>query len=219
MKKVIFIFLLLVVCVPIAYYFNKPSDEKVLKVINPIDLNSEMVDVELRNKGKNHFIADFDLTDQDGSAFSSSSVSKKIWVVEYFFASCMGICPIMNEQMKRVQAAFLADTNVVILSFTVDPDRDTPEVLKAYAEEHDAQSEKWIFLTGKKELIYELARKSFFLLKPAEAENQGDVGSDFIHTNNFVLIDENKQIRGYYDGTNRNEVDELMEDIVILQKE
>ena len=70
-----------------------------------------------------------------------------------------------------------------------------------------------------KELIYELARKSFFLLKPAEAENQGDVGSDFIHTNNFVLIDENKQIRGYYDGTNRNEVDELIEDIVILQKE
>ena len=178
-----------------------------------------MVDVELRSKGKDHFIADFDLIDQDGLTFSSSSVPKKIWVVEYFFASCMGICPIMNEQMKRVQAAFLADTNVVILSFTVDPDRDTPEVLKAYAEEHDAQSEKWIFLTGEKELIYELARKSFFLLRPAEAENQGDVGNDFIHTNNFVLIDENKQIRGYYDGTNRNEVDELIEDIVILQKE
>ena len=82
MKRVIFIFLLLMVCVPIAYYFNAPSDLKELAVINPIDLNSEMVDVELRSKGKDHFIADFDLIDQDGLAFSSSSVSKKIWVVE-----------------------------------------------------------------------------------------------------------------------------------------
>ena len=219
MKKVLFIFLLLIVCVPIAYYFNKPSDKKVLKVINPIDLNSEMVDVELRSKGKDHFIADFDLIDQDGFAFSSSSFSKKIWIVEYFFASCMGICPIMNEQMKRVQAAFLADTNVVIMSFTVDPENDTPKVLKEYANAHGSAAGKWFFLTGDKDSIYKLARKSFFLLKPAEAENQGDVGSDFIHTNNFVLRDENKQIRGYYDGTNRNEVDELIEDIVILQKE
>ena len=219
MKKVIFIFLLLMVCVPIAYYFNAPSDLKELAVINPIDLNSEMVDVELRSKGKDHFIADFDLIDQDGLAFSSSSVSKKIWVVEYFFASCKGICPIMNEQMKRIQYAYLGDTNLVILSFTVDRENDTPQVLKAYANAHDAATKKWFFLTGDKESIYTLARKSFFLLKPAEAKNQGDVGSDFIHTNNFVLIDENKQIRGYYDGTNRNEVDELIEDIAILQKE
>ena len=219
MKKIIFIFLLLLVCVPIAYYFNIPSDEKELAVINPIDLNSEMVDVELRTKGKDHYIADFDLINQEGEAFSSSSVSKKIWVVEYFFASCMGICPIMNEQMKRIQSAYYSDTNVVILSFTVDPENDTPNVLKEYANAHESVAGKWFFLTGNKESIYKLARKSFFLLKPAEAKNQGDVGSDFIHTNNFVLIDENKQIRGYYDGTNRNEVDELIEDIAILQKE
>tara|TARA_Y100000766_G_C18776426_1_gene541011 strand:- start:215 stop:874 length:660 start_codon:yes stop_codon:yes gene_type:complete len=219
MKKIIFIFLLLLVCVPIAYYFNMPTHEKELAVINPIDLNSEMVDVELRTKGKDHYIADFDLMNQDGEAFSSKSVSKKIWVVEYFFASCMGICPIMNEQMKRIQSAYYSDTNVVILSFTVDPENDTPKVLKEYANAHESAAGKWFFLTGNKESIYKLARKSFFLLKPAEAKNQGDVGSDFIHTNNFVLIDENKQIRGYYDGTNRNEVDELIEDIAILQKE
>ena len=219
MKKIIFIFLLLLVCVPIAYYFNMPTHEKELAVINPIDLNSEMVDVELRTKGKDHYIADFDLMNQDGEAFSSKSVSKKIWVVEYFFASCMGICPIMNEQMKRIQSAYYSDTNVVILSFTVDPENDTPKVLKEYANAHESAAGKWFFLTGNKESIYKLARKSFFLLKPAEAKNQGDVGSDFIHTNNFVLIDENKQIRGYYDGTNRNEVDELIEDIAILQNE
>lgn len=219
MKKIIFIFLLLLVCVPIAYYFNMPTHEKELAVINPIDLNSEMVDVELRTKGKDHYIADFDLINQEGEAFSSKSVSKKIWVVEYFFASCMGICPIMNEQMKRIQSAYYSDTNVVILSFTVDPENDTPKVLKEYANTHESVAGKWFFLTGNKESIYKLARKSFFLLKPAEAKNQGDVGSDFIHTNNFVLIDENKQIRGYYDGTNRNEVDELIEDIAILQNE
>ena len=92
-------------------------------------------------------------------------------------------------------------------------------MLKEYANAHESVAGKWFFLTGNKESIYKLARKSFFLLKPAEAKNQGDVGSDFIHTNNFVLIDENKQIRGYYDGTNRNEVDELIEDIAILQNE
>tara|TARA_B100000927_G_scaffold111196_1_gene89783 strand:+ start:87 stop:746 length:660 start_codon:yes stop_codon:yes gene_type:complete len=219
MKKVLFIFLLLIVCIPIAYYFNAPSNARELSIINPIDLNPEMVDAELRNKGRGHFISDFDLINQDSLAFSSSSVSKKIWVVEYFFASCKGICPIMNEQMKRIQSAFLTDTNVVILSFTVDPEHDTPKVLKAYANAHGAEDGKWFFLTGAKASIYELARKSFFLLKPAEAKNQGDVGSDFIHTNNFVLVDENKQIRGYYDGTNRNEVDELIDDIDILQKE
>jgi protein SCO1/2 len=219
MKKVFFIIVLLIVCVPIAYYFNMPSDKKVLAVINPTDLNSEMVDVELRSKGIDHYIVDFELMDQDNQVFSSSKVSQKIWVVEYFFASCKGICPIMNKQLKRVQSAYLGDTNVVLLSFTVDPDNDTPEVLKDYANVHEAQSGKWFFLTGKKDMIYTLARKSFFLLKPAEAENQGDVGSDFIHTNNFVLIDENKQIRGYYDGTNVNEVDELIEDIYTLQKE
>ena len=188
-------------------------------MINPIDLNSEMVDIELRSKGRDHFIADFDLIDQDGLAFSSSSVSKKIWVVEYFFASCKGICPIMNEQMKRIQSAYLRDTNVVIISFTVDPENDTIEALKKYAVEHNAIDGKWHFFTGDRAALYKLARQSFFLLKPAEAENLDYAGGDFIHTNNFVLIDAKRRIRGYYDGTNPQEVDKLISDIQILKSE
>ena len=217
MKKILSLVLLMVVLVPIAYYFNKPSEEKKLDVLSPMDVNAEMVDSELRNIGRGHYIQDFEFFDQKNQRFQSSSIKDKIWVVEYFFATCKGICPIMNAQMQRVQSAHEKDTNVVILSFTVDPDQDTPEALGLYADEHGAIAGQWFFLTGEKSMLYELARKSFFLLKPAEAKNQGDAGGDFIHTNNFVLIDRDKQIRGYYDGTNPKEVDALILDVSRLK--
>ena len=200
MKKILSLVLLMVVLVPIAYYFNKPSEEKKLDVLSPMDVNAEMVDSELRNIGRGHYIQDFEFFDQKNQRFQSSSIKDKIWVVEYFFATCKGICPIMNAQMQRVQSAHEKDTNVVILSFTVDPDQDTPEALGLYADEHGAIAGKWFFLTGEKSMLYELARKSFFLLKPAEAKNQGD-----------------KQIRGYYDGTNPKEVDALILDVSRLK--
>jgi protein SCO1/2 len=115
--------------------------------------------------------------------------------------------------MTRVQEEFKNNLNLQIVSFTVDPEIDTVEQMKRYAQMHSANSEQWHFLTGKKDDLYRLARTSFFLLKPAEVENQGDAGSDFIHTNNFVLVDKNKQIRGYYDGTSEREVDQLIIDI------
>jgi protein SCO1/2 len=96
---------------------------------------------------------------------------------------------------------------------------DTVAQMKRYAEAHGADAKSWFFLTGTQEKLYELARKSFFVLKPAETENQGDVGSDFIHTNNFVLVDKEMRIRGYYDGTNSKEVDNLIVDIALLVKE
>lgn len=125
----------------------------------------------------------------------------------------------MNSQMQRVHKAYKDNANVKILSFTVDPKNDTVAQMKRYADLHHAEPEQWHFLTGSKEDLYSLARKSFFVLKPAEAENQGDVGSDFIHTNNFVLVDRDMRIRGYYDGTSQKEVDELIKDIDLLLKE
>jgi protein SCO1 len=125
----------------------------------------------------------------------------------------------MNVQMQRVQEKFRGNENVKILSFTVNPKVDTVEQMKRYADEHNADHSQWYFLTGTQEKLYELARKSFFVLKPAEAENLGDEGSDFIHTNNFVLVDKQLRIRGYYDGTNPKEVDRLMKGIDILLKE
>jgi protein SCO1/2 len=124
----------------------------------------------------------------------------------------------MNQQMQRVQERFKGEKKFNILSFTVDPVTDTPEQLLAYAKKHGYSPGQWHFITGPKDSLYRLARTSFFVLKPAEAQNLGDAGSDFIHTNNFVLVDQNRQIRGYYDGTNASEVDQLMIDIDILLK-
>jgi protein SCO1/2 len=125
----------------------------------------------------------------------------------------------MNVQMQRVHKVYQGNKNVRILSFTVDPKVDTVAQMKRYAVAHGADVKSWFFLTGTQEKLYELARKSFFVLKPAETENQGDVGSDFIHTNNFVLVDKEMRIRGYYDGTNSKEVDNLIGDIALLVKE
>ena len=217
MKKLLFVLFLLGVCIPVAYYYVQPGNEDSLEIVNPVDLNPEMVAPELRNKGMNHIIEDFQFLDQNGKLVKSKDIEGKIWVVEYFFATCLGICPIMNEQMKRVQSAFKKDTNIVILSFTVDPDKDSVQALKNYALDHGAIDGKWHFFTGDKENLYALARSSFFVLKPAEAKNQGDAGSDFIHTNNFVLVDQKKRIRGYYDGTSTKEVDDLIRDITKLR--
>lgn len=221
MKKLVFVLFLLGICIPVAYYYVlhdiSASKEESLGIINPVDVNPEMVAPEHRKKGMNHEIENFEFMNQNGKLIHSKQIEGKIWVVEYFFATCLGICPIMNEQMKRVQAAFKNDTNVVILSFTVDPDKDSVEALKEYGLDHGAKDGKWHFFTGDKKDLYALARNSFFVLKPAEAKNQGDAGSDFIHTNNFVLVDQKKRIRGYYDGTNPEEVGNLIEDISILR--
>jgi protein SCO1/2 len=121
--------------------------------------------------------------------------------------------------MQRVQKAIKGNGNVKILSFTVDPAVDNVAQMKRYATSHNYVKGQWHFLTGKKEDLYGLARKSFFVLKPAEAQNLGDAGSDFIHTNNFVLVDGQGRIRGYYDGTNPKEVTTLIADIKRLEEE
>lgn len=219
MKRILLLVLLLMIVVPIAYYYVSRSTQKKLPIINPTDLLPEVVDQELRNKASGHTIQEFEFLNQNGDLINSEQLKGKIWVVEYFFATCSGICPIMNEQMQRVQEAYKTDDNIKLLSFTVDPENDTVEALKIYASNHLALDGKWHFFTGEKIKLYNLARQSFFLLKPAEAKNQGDAGGDFIHTNNFVLIDSQKRIRGYYDGTNPGEVDELISDIEILNNE
>lgn len=216
-KTIIFLIGFSVVMISIIYYYQSENVKKPkpLPVLNPIDLNEEMVDPELLRIGYGHSIGDFNFTNQDGKSCTQKVIEGKVFVAEYFFTTCKTICPVMNSQMQRVNEKFKNNDNVQILSFTVDPENDTPEQLKRYAESHKA-TKNWHFLTGKKEKLYELARKSFFVLKPAAAVNQGDVGSDFIHTNNFVLVDKEKRIRGYYDGTNGKEIDQLMKDIDLL---
>lgn len=219
MYRILFLIVFFIVGVTISYQYLKPSEKKKLPVINPIDISEEMVDPELLRVGYGHKIGDFSFLDQNGKTITQKDVKGKIFVAEYFFTTCQTICPIMNKQMQRVHEAYRENDKVNILSFTVNPEIDTVEQMKRYADEHKADAEKWHFLTGEKDKLYELARKSFFVLKPAESQNLGDVGSDFIHTNNFVLVDQEMRIRGYYDGTNPKEVDRLIKDIDLLLNE
>ena len=213
MKRLVFIALILAIAIPIAYFMVTQANTPALPFINPTDVQSEMVDSSVQNIGRNHKIGAFRLLDEQNKIITDEVIKGKVCVVEYFFTTCGSICPIMNQQMQRVQTAFDENAAFEILSFTVDPENDRPEQLLQYAKSHAYRAGQWHFITGKKEALYSLARTSFFVLKPAEAANLGDAGSDFIHTNNFVLVDQDRHIRGYYDGTNAAEVDQLILDI------
>ena len=213
MRALLVVALVLLVSIPIAYFFINQANKKPLPILNPTDLQQEMVDSTLHKKGHGHRIGKFQLIDEQNHTITDQIMDGKVVVVEYFFTTCGTICPKMNQQMQRVQAKFKNDDRFEILSFTVDPLNDTPKQLLEYAKNHGYTPGQWHFITGSKEALYRLARTSFFVLKPAEAENLGDAGNDFIHTNNFVLIDQQRQIRGYYDGTSSAEIDELMQDV------
>lgn len=215
--RVIAILGIVVIGIAIAYYFTSTAaNKKTLPVIQPRDLKAEMVNPDLLEVGIGHRIGDFSLLNQNGETITLEDIKGKVFVAEYFFTTCGTICPKMTAQMTRVQKKFKGNDAFKILSFTVNPEYDTVEIMNAYAEKHNAVQGQWHFLTGSKKELYDLARNSFFVLKPAEAANLGDAGSDFIHTNNFVLVDQELRIRGYYDGTDITEVNELMEDIQIL---
>ncbi len=219
MYKLIIVFAILVAGIGAAYFIMTEEKKEKLPVLNPNDLNPEVVDESVRNIGYGHSIGEFSMTNQDGETVTLDEVKGKIHVAEYFFTHCGSICPIMNKQMQRVHRKFKSNDDVKILSFTVDPQNDTVQRMKWYANKHNASGDNWHFLTGDKEDLYQLARTSYFTLKPAEARNLGDAGSDFIHTNNFVLVDRELRIRGYYDGTKDAEVTKMMRDMENLLEE
>lgn len=204
-------FVLVFICgVAIAYHMI--TDQKKLPIYNPADLNPDLVDESLRSQRSKHRIAAFDLINQDGERFTEAGTEGKIYVADFFFTTCPSICPKMTKQMHRVQEEYGTHQDFMILSYSVQPEVDSPSVLMNYAQLNDAQPGTWQFLTGDKKQIYDLARKSYFA-----ATTEGDGGvNDFIHTENFVLVDKEKRIRGMYDGTSTEEVDQLIEDIEIL---
>jgi protein SCO1/2 len=219
MKRFIPLAIVVIAGLTVIYFLVQPK-EKPLPIINPVDVNEEMVDPDLLRVGFGHKIGDFSFQNQYDRTITQKEVEGKVYVAEYFFTTCKSICPVMNKQMQRVYKAYKDEKDFAILSYSVDPDTDTVEQMKRYADDHGVSEDgKWHFLTGDKVELYELARKSYFVLKPAEAQNLGDAGSDFIHTNNFVLVDRESRIRGYYDGTNPEEVDQLIHDIEHLIEE
>lgn len=181
-----------------------------LPIYSPADVNDSLVDPELQNKGMGHVIRDFNLIDQNGKNVSQKNLEGKIYVTDFFFVTCGTICPKMTSQLQRVQEKYKENNQVAIVSHSVLPEMDSVEALRVYADQYGAIDGKWYFLTGDKKEIYSLARKSYFVVKEANGQ-VGDGGSaDFIHTENLVLIDSKKRIRGYYDGTSPKDVDRLM---------
>ncbi|HEY1031166.1 MAG TPA: SCO family protein [Flavipsychrobacter sp.] len=165
-----------------------------------------------------HTVRDFSFLNQEGQPITKKDVDGKIRVVEYFFTTCKGICPKMNENMAKVYQAFRGNSQVLILSHSVDPKKDTVEAMKAYSLRFDADPKQWLFLTGDKKELYDMARYSY-LVTAADDTATVDIASDFIHTDRFVLVDKGGRIRGQYEGTNIGSVNQLIGDIKELLKE
>ncbi len=188
------------------------SVKKELPIYNPSDINPLLVDQSVRSVTDNHFIADFSLINQNGDTITQDNYQDKIYVTDFFFTRCQSICPIMTGNMARIQEVFINNDIVMLLSLSVTPVMDSVPVLRSYADRKGVIDSKWNITTGNKKHIYELARKSFFAVL-----DEGDGGmQDFIHTEKFVLIDKNKQIRGFYDGTVIADINRLIRDINIL---
>ncbi len=167
---------------------------------------------------RNHHISPFSFTNQDGKIITEKDIKGKIVVVSYFFATCKGICPRMNENMSKVYKAFRGNKDVMILSHTVDPNKDTVAALKAYSLRFDADADQWMFLTGDKKQLYEMARYSYLI--SAEDDTAGvKVEDDFIHDKHYSLVDRYGRVRGFYDGLDPGEINKLIGDINELIKE
>lgn len=159
-----------------------------------------------------HYIPEFEFTNQAGEKVGRKEMEGKVTVVNFFFTSCPSICPRMSSEMERVNDMFRDYPEVRIMSISIDPTYDTPEVLQEYATKHNAEAGKWDFLTGGLEETYQLAKCGFVI--PA-ADGLG-IPEDYVHSDKFMLIDELGRIRGYYSGTDREDVDKLMVETKVL---
>lgn len=209
------IFMLILSGIIIAIFYNILKPEEILPIYQPADINFELVDEDIQQKRKYHTIADFKLYNQEGKAITQEDYSDKIYVADFFFTTCQTICPIMTKNMAVVQEEFLSDDEVMLLSHTVTPEIDDVSQLKKYADEKGVNVEKWNLVTGDKAQIYDLARKSYLVAK--EDPNSQDYG--LIHTENFVLVDKERRIRGIYDGTDPLDIERLLDDVEVLKKE
>ena len=193
------------------YVILKPIE--VLPIYQPAEVNEKLVDSSIIHVAKYHKISDFKLTNQNGKEITQANYKDKIYVADFFFTTCQDICPVMTKNMYQLQEELKNDNEILLLSHTVIPEVDTVEQLKVYAIENNVDDSKWNLLTGDKKQIYELARKSYLAVEDSNFNE-----FDMIHTENFMLIDKEKQIRGFYDGTNSEEINRLLKDIEILKQ-
>ena len=210
-----------VITITAFYLVLKP--EKSLPIYNPKDVNPEMVDSTVQYVANKHTIADFKFTNQNGKIITQKDYEGKIYVADFFFTTCQSICPKMTNNMAWLQEKLKNNSEVLFLSHSVTPEIDSVSVLKEYAERKGVIDAKWNLVTGNKKDIYYIARKSYLAVKTGKPSEVYDI----VHTENFVLVDKKRRVRGFYDGTNLDQptedgvknVTQLLEDILWLCEE
>ena len=205
--------ILSIIIISIIYQVLKPKE--VLPIFQPAKVNAELVDSTIQHVKKYHIISNFSLINQNGKTITQEDYKNKIYVADFFFTTCQTICPIMTDNMLEVQNKLKNDSTIMLLSHSVTPEIDSVAQLKKYALKKGVDDTKWNLVTGEKKEIYKLARKSYLAVK---TDGNGDQ-YDMIHTENFILIDKKKRIRGFYDGTDDLDVQNLLKDIQILKRE
>ncbi|CAA0193587.1 SCO family protein [Tenacibaculum maritimum] len=209
----IFIIVFSAIAIPVFYHLLKV--DKKLRIYNPVDFNPRLVDTSVKHVKKNHTIADFKLVNQNGKIITNKNYDGKIYIADFFFTRCPSICVLMADNMMKLQEYYKNDEDIMFLSHSVTPVIDSVSVLRAYANRKGVIDGKWNVTTGSKKHIYALARKSYFAVLD---EGEGDE-DDFIHTENFVLIDKERRIRGSYDGTDEKNIQKIIDDIQMLKEE
>ena len=196
-------------------FYNVLTPEKKLPIYQPNMVKFQLVDSTIQHVKRFHKIDNFSLINQNNEIITNENYDGKIYIADFFFTTCPGICPIMKENMIVLQDEFINDDDVLLLSHTVTPEIDSVHVLKKYSLDKGVIDSKWNMVTGDKKQIYNLARKSYLVAEDIESPTQYDM----IHTENFVLVDSKRRIRGFYDGTDNDVMDNLISDIKILKKE
>lgn len=199
----------------ILMFYNVLKPEEKLPIYQPNMVSFQLVDSTVQHVKRFHKIKDFSLVNQNGEKVTNENYRDKIYIADFFFTTCQGICPIMKENMIILQDEYKDDDQVYLLSHTVTPEIDTKEVLKKYSLEKGVIDSKWNLVTGDKKQIYNLARKSYLVAEDIEKSKLFEM----IHTENFVLVDPERRIRGFYDGTDQESMNALIYDIKVLKKE
>jgi len=199
----------------ISLFYSALDPKKKLPIYNPTDVNPELVDSTVQYISKYHTIADFSFTNQNGKIITQKDYEGKIYVADFFFTTCGSICPKMTANLVEVQKAIATNPKVMLLSHSVTPEIDSVPVLKAYAVKNGVDDTKWNLVTGDRKEIYSLARKSYLVVKMGKPSELYDM----VHTENFVLVDDKRRVRGFYDGTKPEEIQRLIADINFLSNQ
>ena len=211
------VFVLTLLALGAAYSFRQSAGRpaRTLDTFGREEADSVAPDGRHHAVSRVHVIGNYQLTDQLGRPFSQDKLKGKIYVADFFFTTCQSICIPMGNHLSAIAQQFKDDPQVRFVSHTVDPETDSVAALKEYADNYHANPDHWFLLTGPKKTIYDLARHEYFV-----TATEGDGGADdFVHTQNFALVDRQGHIRGYYDGTLQAEMDKLIKDIRILEQE